>query len=228
MRDNVSSDGLHILGLVDLHWSGQSPLRLPELRDYDLVVLGGDITNFRGIEEARRVIDEIKSQGPDVLAVCGNCDQPEVEEYLEAEDIALDRSARVVRGMRFAGLSGGLPFGGCPYERTERELEEAWGEASKALHGLGESSQQLPLLFVTHQPPIDTCCDLTRGRHVGSRAVRAAIEEHQPDLVLCGHIHEGIGLDTIGRTRVANPGPWFAGHSAHIELRSGRLQVELR
>jgi Icc-related predicted phosphoesterase len=115
----VSEGELRIVGLVDLHWSGRAPLRLPDLAGTDLVLLGGDLTNFRGREIAREIVDELRALGVAVLAVCGNCDQPEIEEYLRAEEIDLDRRARVVGGVVFAGISGGLPFGGTPYERGE-------------------------------------------------------------------------------------------------------------
>jgi Icc-related predicted phosphoesterase len=41
---------------------------------------------------------------------------------------------------------------------------------------------------------------------VGSTAVRAAIEEHQPLLSLHGHIHESGGAVRIGRTLAINAG----------------------
>jgi Icc-related predicted phosphoesterase len=46
------------------------------------------------------------------------------------------------------------------------------------------------------------------GEHLGSEAVRRAIEERRPRLVLCGHIHESWGEEaTAGSTRVVNLGP---------------------
>jgi Icc-related predicted phosphoesterase len=48
-----------------------------------------------------------------------------------------------------------------------------------------------PWVFVAHAPPYETHLDRTYGRKpFGSRAVRAAIEQHQPILSLHGHIHE--------------------------------------
>lgn len=219
------NDPLRMLGLVDLHWPGTGRLRLPDLSEAHLVLLGGDITHFRGMEAAQRLVDQVLAAGALVLAVCGNCDQREVEDYLAHAGIGLDRRARVVEGVKFVGLSGGLPFGGCPYERTEEEFEKACREAfasAVAVEGNG------PTIFVSHQPPYNTRCDLTRGRHVGSHAVRAAIEQHQPDLVLCGHIHEGIGTDRIGISQIVNPGPWNAGRYAKIVAEGNRITaVEL-
>jgi Icc-related predicted phosphoesterase len=75
-------------------------------------------------------------------------------------------------------------------------------------------------IFSLHCPPyksgLDDAPQLTKdlelkeaGRTtvpVGSTAVRAAIEEHQPCLGLHGHIHEAKGTTRIGRTLCINPG----------------------
>ena len=209
---------LRIVGLVDLHWSGRPPLRLPDLDGVDLVLLGGDLTNFRGVEVARAIVDEIRARGAAVLAVCGNTDQPEIEDYLRAEEIDLDRRARVVGGVTFAGVSAGLPFGGTPYERTETQFAAA---AEAALLGCAP-----PTILVSHQPPRDTACDRTRGGHVGSTAIREAVLRHQPDLVLCGHIHESAGTDLLGRSRIVNPGPWFQGGILRLRAIDGRIEIE--
>jgi Icc-related predicted phosphoesterase len=67
-------------------------------------------------------------------------------------------------------------------------------------------------IYVMHSPPFQTRLDrLFDGRWIGSRAVRAFIEKHQPYLTLHGHIHEsseisGAYLDRIGNTVCVNPG----------------------
>jgi len=77
-------------------------------------------------------------------------------------------------------------------------------------------------VFCMHVPPYNTEMDLApeldstlkpvvRGGgmnmiHVGSTAVRSAIEKHQPLLSLHGHIHESRGFTEIGRTLCVNPG----------------------
>ena len=43
-------------------------------------------------------------------------------------------------------------------------------------------------------------------RHVGSQAVRDAIDKYQPMLTLHGHIHEGKGITRIGKTLAINAG----------------------
>jgi len=205
----AGSARLRVVGLVDLHWTPRHPLRLPDLDGVDLVLLGGDLTNFRGRDEARAIVEAVRASGASLLAVCGNCDRPEIEDVLRDEEIDLDRRARNVGGVTFAGVSGGLPFGGTPYERTEEDFASAAEDAFAAAATLAPAGA--PLVLVSHQPPRDTHCDLARSGHVGSTAIRAAILRHQPDLVLCGHIHESAGTDTLGRSRIVNPGPWFQG-----------------
>jgi Icc-related predicted phosphoesterase len=60
---------------------------------------------------------------------------------------------------------------------------------------------------------------------VGSTAVRAAIERHQPILSLHGHVHEARGFTRIGRTLAINPGSSY-GHGdllgAIVDLSASR------
>jgi Icc-related predicted phosphoesterase len=77
-------------------------------------------------------------------------------------------------------------------------------------------------IWVVHTTPHDTGLDLTsRGEHVGSRALRAAIESLRPPLTLHGHIHEspamsGRILERIGPTVCINPGDSKARLSAVV------------
>ena len=81
-----------------------------------------------------------------------------------------------------------------------------------ALEALAALAPPAGTVFVLHSPPRGTRCDMVgAATHVGSRAIRAFIERHQPPLVLSGHIHESPRVsasyrDAIGRTVVVNPG----------------------
>ena len=61
----------------------------------------------------------------------------------------------------------------------------------------------------------------------GSSAVREFIQEHQPDICLCGHIHESKAEEYIGRTHVINPGTLGNGGYVvlHLENEAGRTHV---
>ena len=214
---------LELLGLVDLHWTPKRPLELPDLAGVDLVLIAGDLTHFQGSEAAETILRRITDSGSQTLAICGNVDRPEIESLLDSQGVGLDRQARIVDGVRFVGLSGGLPFGGCPYERTEEDFEEAAAAAWAAAEALPTPEVTV---FLSHQPPRDTVCDLARGRHVGSRAIRDCIEKQQPDLVLCGHIHEAIGCDRIGNSLIVNPGPWLAGNLLRFRIAGSTIELQ--
>jgi Icc-related predicted phosphoesterase len=105
---------------------------------------------------------------------------------------------------------------------------------AEGLAALAEASPPARTIHVLHSPPRDTACDVIMTKqHVGSRAIRAYIEQHSPPLVLSGHIHEsprmsGAWRDTIGGTICVNPGQfgsprlrgvWFDPASPHDTLR---------
>jgi Icc-related predicted phosphoesterase len=53
------------------------------------------------------------------------------------------------------------------------------------------------------------------------------IELHQPDVVVCGHVHEARGVDTIGKTQVVNCGQAGKGYYAVINL-DDKISVEVK
>ena len=84
-------------------------------------------------------------------------------------------------------------------------------------------------LMICHTPPYDTRLDrLVNGRPVGSPAVRAFIERHAPDVAVVGHIHEGRGVDRVGRTLVLNAGALRDGGYVVVDDDGRTLAAELR
>jgi Icc-related predicted phosphoesterase len=97
-----------------------------------------------------------------------------------------------------------IPFFLKDWEREESRITEELKAIAPGRPG--------DAILVFHAPPRGTKLDmLYNGEHVGSAAVRAFLEEHQPLLSLHGHIHEspemsGSMADRIGRTVCVNPG----------------------
>ena len=56
------------------------------------------------------------------------------------------------------------------------------------------------------------------GAHVGSQGVKKPIHEFQPNINICGHVHEACSIDMVGNTTVANPGRLEEGHAILIEV----------
>ncbi|MEW6076840.1 MAG: metallophosphoesterase family protein [Thermodesulfobacteriota bacterium] len=213
-----------IIGLTDIH--GQLAAvdgMAAVLRKADMVLLAGDITHFGREDAAGQVLFKIRKYASVVLAVCGNCDYAGVEKVLTREKVSCHGVRVLADGVAFVGLGGSLttPFH-TPGEYTEDELAGFLDAAATDLNS------ELPLVLISHQPPLHTACDrLSDGTHVGSRAVRQFIERYQPLLCLTGHIHEAAGMDRIGRTVIVNPGPIGRGGFMRAEITGRQAAVTL-
>ncbi|MCW8133488.1 MAG: metallophosphoesterase family protein [Planctomycetota bacterium] len=215
---------MKLVALPDLHEQISHLAGCAEaLRSADLVLLPGDLTDFGGVEAASRVVEAIRAYNPRIRAVSGNCDRPEIDAYLEREGLSLHARAETIGGVAFWGCGHSLP---CP-SPTVNECGEADLAAALA-KGAGALPAGLPHVLVVHQPPFETFADFaSNGQHVGSRSVREAILTHKPLLCLTGHIHEGRGVGTLGRTTLVNPGPLRAGSYLFARIDGGRVQAEI-
>jgi uncharacterized protein len=215
---------MKIVSFGDVHMATRNLDRMGAvMRDTDLVILSGDLTNFGGPEDARKVIDDVRRVCPQVLAVPGNLDQREVFPWLEAEQIALHGTGMIVGGVGIFGCGGSnlTPFG-TPSEFSEAELYDALSRGYHAVH------EHRPLLMICHTPPAETKCDRLRGgKAVGSPAVRRFIEEVKPDVSISGHIHESAGVDKIGPTTILNAGPFKGGGYIVVVGDSAGLEARL-
>jgi uncharacterized protein len=227
---------MRIVAFGDIHMSSGAMHTIPEIDRADLIVLNGDLTNYGTRREAKKILNEILSVNLSVFALIGNLDNYEINGYLDELDLNLHGQARLFRGkVCFIGIGGSniTPFG-TPTEFSEVELasigEQAYSQGLE-FKTLAEAldHSRIPVILVTHAPPHGTRLDrLRNGRHVGSRAIRACIEKHQPDLCITGHIHEGKGIDTIGRTTVINPGMFRQGGWIDIRINKSHIDATLQ
>lgn len=214
---------MKIVSFGDVHMATRNLALMGEImRDTDLVIVSGDLTNFGGEDDARRVLGDVRRACPRVLALPGNLDRREVIGFLEREGVALHGRGIVLDGAAIFGCGGSniTPFH-TPTELTEEEIY------TTLMAGYEQVRGRRPLLMVCHTPPFDTCCDrIVGGRPVGSPAARRFIEEVQPDVCISGHIHESAGADAIGRTRVFNAGPFKGG--GYVVVRSAGQGLEAK
>ena len=199
---------MKIVSISDVHMATRNLARMSEIwRDTDLAIIAGDLTNFGGVEDVQKVLDDVRACCKNVLAVPGNLDQPETFAFFEREGIALHGKGRIIDGVGIFGCGGSTitPFK-TPSEFTEDEIYAALAQGYEAVR------EARPLVMVCHTPPFETKCDrIVSGKAVGSTAARRFIEEHQPEVCISGHIHESAAVDAIGKTVVLNAGPFKGG-----------------
>jgi len=216
---------MRIVSFGDIHMALDAIDQLASaLRQADLVIVSGDLTNFGGREDAAQVVAAVEQCTRQLLAVSGNLDQREVMDLLCERGISLHGEARRIGDLGIFGCGGSnfTPFR-TPTEFSEEELgallERGYRQVSNARH----------VLMVCHAPPVNTATDrIFNGQHVGSPTVRAFIEEHQPEVCITGHIHESAGVDRIGRTTVVNAGLLREGGYIVVSLGANGLSAALK
>jgi uncharacterized protein len=214
---------VRIAYVVDVHDRFEAvPEAMADIGAVDLLIVGGDITTAGSPDDAEQAIERWKPLAPRLLALAGNMDSAAIEARLAELGVGLDSRGVVFGDVGVCGVSA-APISPLrtPYELGDKELERRIESGFAAVEGCRVR------IFCPHAPPAATVCDrLGNGEHVGSAVIRAIAEREQPDLLLCGHIHEARGLDEIGRTRVVNPGPTSAAHYAVVNI-DGELSVRL-
>jgi Icc-related predicted phosphoesterase len=214
---------MRLLCITDLHGDPRALERIIDAAgDVDVLLLGGDITHFGTPNIAEDIVRRAQRRCPQVMAVAGNCDSRAIDDRLVELGISLFRRGIQHEGVGFYGVSAMPPWMGNMYELSEEEIGDALRAGRQLLEGC-----ELEVVL-SHTPPRDTQLDCTRsGQHVGSSSVRRFVEQVQPALVVCGHIHESRGIDKLGPSTLVNCGAAVRGHYALADV-NAEVRVELR
>ncbi len=214
-----------ILFMTDLHGAERYVDAVVDReRGIDLVLVGGDITNFGTDVHARPILDRLEAAYPVVRAVHGNVDLLPVLSFLEARAVSLHGRGEVAGSLGLFGCGGSnvTPMG-TPIEYEESAL------ASTLAAAYAPVKDAAVKVLVSHCPPRDTSLDrMFAGKNVGSSSVRAFLEKHDVTLCLCGHIHEARGIERVGRALAVNPGAMCSGAYAVVDVGDGRPDADLR
>ena len=212
---------MKIVALTDIHGAYARAVKILERELPDVAIVGGDLTNVGSVKEAEAAIAQMRAVAPVLFCVAGNMDLPQHDDLFERLDISLNGRGIMHSDIGFFGVSS-APHSPLrtPYEITEEELARRIMAGFRMVRGAKHK------IFVPHAPPYGTRVDIIHsGIHVGSMAVRESIEDLQPDIVVCGHIHEAWGQDHIGASRIVNCGPAMKGHYCVIGF-SGEFTVQ--
>jgi uncharacterized protein len=206
---------MHILALSDIHGAyAKAEEILVRETAHDLLLVSGDVTTHGSPAEAEGAIKKFQTYGKPILVISGNMDSPEIDDAFTQIGCSINAKGIIIGDVGFFGVSAS-PFSPLhtPYEISENEIlqraESGWNDVKSARWKV----------FVSHAPPYKTKLDqIFLGKHVGSTAIRTVIDTYQPDVVVCGHIHEARGSDTLGVSRMINCGPTAKGYYIVIEI----------
>ena len=210
---------LRILALADLH-DHVEMLQLVREVDADLIAFCGDLHNGSDRIAARPAAEALALLSKPVLIVPGNMDHRDVvpDLWRDAGFVMLHRSSFRCGDYGFLGMGGMVVRSpqrlGDPrryYHRDDEVYETLAGTFPKIRDARCR-------IILTHQPPRGARDAVHTGELTGSVSLRRFVEEYQPELLLCGHIHEDRGESKIGRTRIINAGEMRRGYAASIEL----------
>ena len=190
---------MKILALSDIHgdkhWMQEMAERGAK-EHVDLVILAGDLVDRDG--SSIGLLQPFKDKNLEVVILPGN------HEGL-AETYFMTEHFKVKHLHGKALQKGDIGIFGCGYADVgpHQLLEEDFFKTLQETHEQVKKSKKK--IMVTHIQPSGSILGL--GVYPGSTGVRKAIEDFQPDIHICGHVHETEGIEeVIGRTRVINVG----------------------
>ena len=164
----------------------------PILPKGDVLIFCGD---FSGMSTTFDVIEFDRFMGKQKhkhkLVVLGNhekqCEQDWNLVNLMTNCKVLFDSSIVIKGVKFFGTSWQPEFNNWAFNRTEEELVELYKRIPNDTD-----------VLISHCPPYGIV-DMAHGEHLGSKALKERINQINPKLVICGHIHGGYGkVCTVG------------------------------
>ena len=104
---------MRIIAFGDIHMNLTRLVDIPALKSADLLILTGDLTHFGGQTDAEQVLTTIRANNPNILALAGNLDQPEVSRYLQDIRVSLHGNGSMYGNLGIFGVGGSnrTPFG---------------------------------------------------------------------------------------------------------------------
>jgi hypothetical protein len=165
--------------------------------------------------------DKLEGTGLRVYAAPGNDDQFEVDAIIRNSKVVTLAEGQVIELDKHHEMISSGWSNPTPWHTYREENEDQLAARYKAMTGKLRNPKNA--IYNIHVPPyasnLDETAELDENlrpkfagnalKPVGSTALRAAIEKHQPLLGLHGHIHEGRGSSRIGRTLCINPGSMY-------------------
>ena len=162
----------------------------------DLVLLAGDFVGNDGSMEG--LIGPFKEKGIDVGLIPGNHEGIAEVKFLAERYGVKDMHGYVLK-------KGDVGIFGCGYGNIGLHQLDEKVVFDTLKRGNDTLKDVRTKIMVTHTHPEGSVLGL--GVFPGSEGIKKALEQFQPDIHLCGHVHETDGIEEkIGKTKVINVG----------------------
>ena len=188
-----------ILAIGDIHGDRGLVKKLAEKakkENVDLIIIAGDLTWIE--QPAKDIIAPLNDLGKRILLIPGNHESlPTIksfeEKYPFVKNIHGDSVTEKNLGIFGAGYSTVVG----PFSIGEKEL---FGHLKKSHEKIKNSEKTI---MVTHEHHEGGKVDQLGFQ--GSKAVRKAIDQFKPDILISAHIHEAGGIEEYrGKTKIIN------------------------
>jgi Icc-related predicted phosphoesterase len=190
-----------ILAVGDIHGDTKFVERLAKKakdEEVDLVILAGDLTFLE--KSTKNLIGPFVKEKKEVVLIPGNHETMSTINTLTQ----IYEGTKHVHG--YSVKKGDLGIFGSGYEPSTGpffiEDEEIFKVLKKGNEKIKDSKKKI---MVTHAHPKGSVAEFSG--FPGSNAVKKAIKEFKPDILISAHIHEAGGLqEKIGKTKIIHVG----------------------
>ncbi|MCK5759339.1 MAG: metallophosphoesterase family protein [Clostridiales bacterium] len=183
------------------------------ISDADIVTIAGDISKDGTSKSADKIISEIEKYNKNIIAVHGNWDREDVQDFLEERGYSVHGKGRVVNDVAFFGSGGSNRT---PMKTPSEYSEEKIKETLISAYDMVKDSKKK--ILISHSPPKGIKDRTFLGIKAGSSALTEFIAENKIDLILCGHIHEAHGIKKVDSLFVANSGSFKKGRYISVNF----------
>jgi hypothetical protein len=186
-----------ILAVSDIHGDSKLVERLAKRakkENVDLVIIAGDLTLFE--QSTKNLIGPFVKENKEVLLLPGNHESMSTiktltEIYPKTKHLHGYSLKKDNLGIFGAGYDSAIG----PFWIEDEEIFKILKKGHDKIKNMEKK------IMVTHTPPKGGVSEFTGIK--GSNAVKKAIKEFKPDILITGHIHEAGGLqEKIGNTIV--------------------------
>mgnify|MGYP001466990095 CR=1 FL=1 len=178
-------------------------LKIP---DGDILIHAGDATSGGQLSEVADFAAWFAAQPHRIkILVAGNHDFAFQDDYENAVDILKNAGGIVYlqdAAYQIESDDGPIRIWGAPWQPWFHNW--AFNLRGAELKAVWDLIPRDTEVLITHGPPFEVLDETNRGDCVGCKYLRKRILEIKPKLHICGHIHEGYGLASLGTTSVMN------------------------